>query len=88
MVCAVADTVGVTVVESVSSSGCLASFPTAYSTGFGLLPSVDPWSLADDDWDVESHLRVLRVVFIAIFTSSFHLFDGFSSNIGVGSTRS
>ncbi len=109
MICAVADTVGITVVESVSSTGCLASFLTAYSTvvgimlvdtvtsinldlvdarACGLLPSVDPRSLAGADWDVKSHLRLLRVVFIAIFTSSFRLFDGVSSNIGVGSARS
>ena len=109
MIGAVADTVGITVVERVSSTGCLASFRTAYSTVFGsmlvgpvtsinldlvdarvfgLLPSVDPRSLAGTDWDVESHLRLFRVVFIFIFTSSFRLFDGFSSNIGIGSARS
>ncbi len=37
MICAVADTVGITVVESVSSTGCLASFLTAYSTVVGIM---------------------------------------------------
>jgi len=53
-----------------------------------LLPSVDPRSLADDDWDVGSHRRLFRVVLIAIFTSSVRLFDGVSSNTGVGSAKS
>ncbi len=54
----------------------------------GLLSSVDPRSLANDNWDVESHLRLLWAVCIAIFTSSFRLFYGVSSNIGVGSAKS
>ncbi len=91
-------------VESVSSTGYLASFCTAYSTVVGILlvgtvtsinldlvvyyPRSIHGHVADDDWDVGSHRRLFRVVLIAIFTSSFRLFYGVSSNIGVGSAKS